>query len=296
MQDKSNRNILNPQESLEIVELAKSKRRLLDLGMGPIGEKIFTVFRDNNIHLLYFELDQESSNSLAAIYINKFSSVTGIRSFYIALNSKVPLDLQIFNACHEYYHHIDEIQDSFHVTRIGEPDDKLINAKANRFAAEFLLPTETLVTHVRKHNRGAINLDNWNQLMLLRFIAQIQIDYQVPYRMIVKRLREIEAIKEDIFENLLSIDERYNESVYFKIGIALNKEEFIKINSVTEKAGVDADSLGLILQNYDEGLITIDGAVKDLGIFNKKLEDFGYEVEILDDDIDEILDLFGDEE
>ncbi|KAB3527446.1 ImmA/IrrE family metallo-endopeptidase [Alkaliphilus serpentinus] len=85
--------------------------------------------------------------------------------------------------------------------RIGDSDNLLINAKANRFAAEFLLPTETLSTYVKKHNRGNINLDNWNNHALLRLIAQLQIDYQVPYRMIVKRLHEIDSINKQVKKN-----------------------------------------------------------------------------------------------
>src|SRR5690242_10357156 len=116
---------LKPKEELEIVELVKTERRKLDLGMGPIGEKIFSVFRDNNIQLLYFALESKSPNSLAAFYLEKYSSVTGIHSFYIAINSMVPLDVQIFNSCHEYYHHIDEIDEDLHLRRIGDSDDEL---------------------------------------------------------------------------------------------------------------------------------------------------------------------------
>lgn len=286
--------ILNPKEALEIVELVKTERRRLDLGMGPIGEKIFSVFRDNNIQLLFFTLKPKHPNSLVAFYLEKYSSVTGIRSYYIAINSMVPLDLQIFNSCHEYYHHIDEIDEYLHLRRFGDSDDELINAKANRFAAEFLLPTETLSTYVKKHNRGNINLGEWNRHALLRLIAQLQIDYQVPYKMIVKRLHEIDSIKNLIKEELLSIDERDTQSSYYKIGSTLNPNVFHKLNSLTDKRGAEPESLNIILQNYDEGITTIDSTVKDLSIFNKKLEDFGYQIEILDDDIDEILDLFGD--
>ncbi|KJS21725.1 MAG: hypothetical protein VR72_09575 [Clostridiaceae bacterium BRH_c20a] len=287
--------LLNPKEALEIVELVKTERRRLDLGMGPIGEKIFSVFRDNNIQLLYFALEPKHPNSLTAFYLEKYSSVTGIHSYYIAINSMVPLDLQIFNSCHEYYHHIDEIDENLHLRRFGDSDVLLINAKANRFAAEFLLPTETLATYVKKHNRGNINLGNWNNHALLRLIAQLQIDYQVPYRMIVKRLQEIESINMHVKKELLSIDERDSQSSYYKIGSTWNSHIFHKLNSITDKTGVEPEALNVILKNFDEGITTIDSTVKDLNIFNKKLEDFGYEIEILDDDIDEILDLFGDD-
>ena len=65
--------ILNPKEALEIVDLVKTDRRRLDLGMGSIGEKIFSVFRDNNIQILYFTLEPKHPNSLAAFYLEKYS-------------------------------------------------------------------------------------------------------------------------------------------------------------------------------------------------------------------------------
>ena len=286
--------VLNLNEELNLVELAKSKRRFLDLGMGPIGEKIFSVFRDNNIQLLNFAIQTENSKGLVAFYLEKSSSVTGIQSYYIAINTLVPLDLQIFNACHEYYHHIDDNRNYLHIQRISEPDDEFMNAKANRFAAEFLLPTETLITLVKKHNRGSVELEKWNNNALLRLIVQIQIDYKVPYKMIVRRLKEIGAIEQSLKDELLSINERDKESVYYKIGKTINKFIFIRLNSVTNKHGVDTESLNVILQNFDEETITLDSTISDLKIFEKKLEDFGYEINVIEDDIDEIAELFGD--
>ncbi len=283
-------------EELDIVELVKTNRRSLDLGMGPIGEKIFTVFRDNNIQLLNFDLELKNSSGLAAFYLEKKSSVTGLESYYIAINTSAPLDIQIFNACHEYYHHIDDNENIIHLQRISEPDDELTNAKANRFAAEFLLPTESLVTLVKKHNRGSIRLEKWNENALLRMIVQVQIDYQVPYKMIVKRLNEIEAIDTELREKLLTIDERDSENTYYKIGMTINDYTFSKLNKATNKSGVDTEALNVILQNFDEETITVDSTIKDLKIFNKKLEDFGYDINVLEDDIDEIAELFGDDD
>lgn len=290
------RTTLTPKEELDIVELARTERRKLDLGMGPLGEKIFAVLRDNNIQLLYFTLEPKDSKGLAAFYLKKYSSVTGIHSYYIAINTSIPLDLQIFNACHEYYHHIDEIDDSLHLRRMGEPDDELIDAKANRFAAEFLLPTESLTTYVKKHNRGEVFLKNWSKNAILRLIAQIQIDYQVPYRMIVKRLYEVDSINSIEKEDLLAIDERNENSVYYKIGKTMNDYIFKKLNTATLKSGVDSEALNVILQNYDEGIITVDTTVKDLKLFSKTLEDFGYSIDILEEDIDELNDLFEDDD
>ncbi|GAU79585.1 ImmA/IrrE family metallo-endopeptidase [Fusibacter sp. 3D3] len=292
----NNKIILKPNEELDIVELVKSKRRSLDLGMGPIGEKIFTVFRDNNIQLLNFDLELKNSSGLAAFYLEKKSTVTDLESYYIAINTSEPLDMQIFNACHEYYHHIDDNEKTLHLQRISEPDDDLTNAKANRFAAEFLLPTETLVTLVKKHNRGKTNLELWNENALLRLIVQVQIDFQVPYKMIVKRLSEIEAITTSLKGELLSINDRDSYSIYYKIGITINEYIFSKLNRATNKSGVDTEALNVILQNFDEETITVDSAIKDLEIFDKKLEDFGYDINVLEDDIDEIAELFGDDD
>ena len=290
-----NNTFLTPQEELNIIELVKKERGKLDIGRGPIGKKIFSVLRDNDIQLMFFFSEQKDSDGLLAFYLRKNSSITNLSSFYIAVNTAVPLDLQIFNTCHEYYHHIDIKMQNLHVRRTVEPDEDIVNAKANRFAAEFLLPTESLEIFVKKHNRGEIDLGNWESVSLMRLIAQLQIDYQVPYRMIVKRLNEIKAIKGDVKDQLLLVDERDENSTYYKIGKTINDHTFNKINSIVKKTGIEPEALIVILQNYDERQITIDTAMKDLSLFNKSVEDFGYDIEVFEEDIDEIVDLFGDD-
>lgn len=289
------KNILTPQEELNIVELAEAERRKLDLGRGPLGEKIFSVLRDINVQLLYFISKPKEDNALAAFYLKKFSSVTNMNSYYIAINTSMPLDLQVFNASHEYYHHIDEVEQNLHIHRLKDPDDEIINAKANRFAAEFLLSTESLNKFVKKHNRGEINLNTWELISLLRLVAQLQIDFQVPYRMIVKRLYEIKAVDSNNKEKLLSIDERDEESLYYRIGKTINENTFDKLNTPSSKVGIEPETLNVILQNYDESMITVDTAVRDMELFGKTLQDFGYSIEVLDEDIDELIDLFGDD-
>lgn len=143
-------------------------------------------------------------------------------------------------------------ENNLHLKRIGDPDEVNLNTKANRFIAEFLLPTESLTTHVRKHNRGEIDLSPWKLFTLLMFIAQIQINYQVLYRMIIMRLHEIEAIEYNLKEELLSIDERDENSIYYIIASTLGETEFIKLNNSSYKKGIDSDILNVILQNHLE--------------------------------------------
>lgn len=296
MADYINNYTLKAEEALIIEELVKDARGRLDLGMGPIGEKIFSVLSEKNIRLLYFYLEKSNINSLEAFYLAKLNSMTKKYSYYIALNTSVPLDLLIFNICHEYYHHIDNEEGNLHLMRIGDPDEEFVNIKANRFAAEFLLPTESIKTYVRKHNRGEFDISNWNSFTLLRFISQIQIGYQVPYRMIVKRLFEISAINYEILNHLLSIDERDENSLYYKVASILGGEDFLKLNRINARRGVDSDGLNVMLRNYDEGISSIDSTIKDLSIFDKSIEEFGYEIDILEEDMNEISELLGEEE
>lgn len=292
----NNKLTLNPKEELAIVELVKEERRRLDLGMGPLGERFFSVFREYHIQILFFAMQMERKDSLEALYLEKKYKESGERSCYIAINTSVPYDLQIFNACHEYYHHIDELDDNIHLKRSGQPDGNKLQAKANRFAAEFLLPTETLETQVKKQNKGNLIINQWSIQAMLRFIAQLHIDYQAPYRTIVKRLFEVGAIAEGILENLLIMNDRDPEGLYFKIGMTLNPALFKLLNEATQKNEVEPEALEAILQNYDENLITVDVAAKDLSIFNYNLEDFGYDIGIDQEDLDEIFELLGDDD
>lgn len=285
---------MNNSEVHEIKKVAKAERGRLDLGYGPIGMRIFSILRNENIQMLYYKsIDSAEECSLSAFYLRKYSSVLDNYSCYIAINTSLPLDLQIFNVGHEYYHHIDKADLDIHVQRLKDPDDRKTNNKANRFAAEFLLPKESIHEYIKDRNKGDISINDWDSIKLFRLIAQIHIEFQVPYKTIVRRLYEIDSICDSKLKQLLDVNERDRESIYYKIGMAINGDIFHMLNKPTEKSGSESDSINMILSNFENELITLDTTIKDLQLFDKSLQDYGYEIEVDDDDLEDIFELFG---
>lgn len=70
---------------------------------------------------------------------------------------------------------------------------------------------------------------------ILRFIARLQCTWWLPYRSLVKRLKEIEAISDEQYANLYKIDEHDTNGEYGRLGKAINKEIFSKLNMITSK-------------------------------------------------------------
>jgi hypothetical protein len=71
---------------------------------------------------------------------------------------------------------------------LSEEEDSYVEAEANRFAAEFLLPESTLKSIVLDEFKTS-SLRKIQTKMLLRFIVRLQCVWWLPYLSLVKRLR-----------------------------------------------------------------------------------------------------------
>ena len=70
-----------------------------------------------------------------------YSEECGKEFVFIGVNTADYYDRQLFSIAHELYHFITKTPS--HLSRIEAEDDK-VEYKANRFAAEFLMPAVTL--------------------------------------------------------------------------------------------------------------------------------------------------------
>jgi hypothetical protein len=77
------------------------------------------------------------------------------------------------------------------------------------------------------------------------------------------------------------------DGVYCRMGRAINEEVFTKLNTATKNIGTSPKDIELIIRNFEDHLIEEDKFINTLSIFNKKPDDFGYEVEVSGSDIDE---------
>lgn len=284
--------MLNEVQIEEIRKLARDQRQSLGfIGETPIANDIFTILDKLNIMLLEYPIKPEGDKpafSAAMIY-----SVEGNRELvFIGLNTADYFDKQVFAIAHELYHYYTKT--GSHLSRLEDEENNLIEAKANRFAAEFLLPEVTLEGIVLEEFKTS-SLVDVSKKTLLRFIARLQCTWWIPYRSIVKRLSEIKAISKKQYEKLYTINERNLNDEYGKIGRAINNEAFIKLNKATNNIGTSPNNIEIIIRNFEDNLIDEDKFADTLSLFNKIPDNFGYEITVSDEDIDE-LDAFFDGE
>ncbi|WP_408895247.1 ImmA/IrrE family metallo-endopeptidase [Paenibacillus taichungensis] len=288
--------MLTTEDLYTIEELAKEKRRMLELGMGPLGDNLFKVLRTLGIQLIQIPFsneENESDNPLAALYLSS-KEEDGYSICYIGLNTSDYWDKQIFALAHELYHHF-ESSDPFVLCRGLDHSSDIRELKANRFAAEFLLPTEKLIHEIKEKNRGNHDLKGWSTNALLRLIAEVHCDYRLPFKAIVRRLLEVGAISKATLENLLKFDARDSEGIYYTLGANINLKTFQQLNSRTNLFGVEGENLGKLIENYEEGKVSLSELSDDLSLFGKSLDDYKL-MESSDSEDDDLALLFEEEE
>ncbi|MBB6714401.1 ImmA/IrrE family metallo-endopeptidase [Clostridium gasigenes] len=276
-----------------LAEMAKEKRRELDIGLSPMGDNILKFIREKGIKLIYMAIENNGDDDLffSAVYV--CLNEDGTKYKFIGLNTNDYYDNQIFALAHELYHYYEET--NIHLCRISNDDNSLRELKANRFSAEFLLPTEKLEKEIKNVNKGKINLGSWKHATLLRLIARLHCEYRLPYKAIVRRLLEIEAIAEPQYIDLYKENTRSIDSDYYIIGESINPEIFKVLNSKTKKIGVDGNDLENIVANYEEDIISMKELIDSLDMFDKKFKEFGIEEYVDISDLEDMSDMFEDE-
>ncbi|WHH59763.1 ImmA/IrrE family metallo-endopeptidase [Petroclostridium sp. X23] len=283
---------LNEIQIENIRKLAGDERRKLGfIGETPIANDIFTILENMNILLLEYPI--KSDDVKPAFSAALMCSTEGDKELvFIGLNTADFFDKQIFAIVHELYHFYTKT--GSHLSRLSEEENSYVEAEANRFAAEFLLPESTLKSIVLDEFKTS-SLRKIQTKMLLRFIARLQCVWWLPYRSLVKRLREIDAVSDEQYERLYNIDERDLDGEYGRMGKAINKEVFVKLNTATNNIGTSPKDIEIIIRNFEDGIIDEDKFINTLNLFNKKPDDFGYKFEVSDEDIDEFEEFFNEE-
>jgi len=182
-----NDTVLTSDELYQIKKEANDNRSAY--GMAPIGSHIFSLIEQNRT--VFFQLQKFSSPDLDAMIIRYRP---GSSRKYIVINSEKPLINQIFAAAHEYYHYLYSFQhihqDSI-ICDFNRADDRE-EIKANRFAAEFLLPQAALENERDVFFRY-INTETFDSLPIEKqavFLFNLTIKYSLPLKAVLYRLRE----------------------------------------------------------------------------------------------------------
>ncbi len=282
--------VLNELQIRDIRNLARKKR--LELGFAgetPIANDIVTILDSLNIMLLKYPIKPEGAKpafSAALIY----SEEGGQELAFIGLNTSDYFDMQVFALTHELYHYYTKT--GSHLSRLENEEKDITEAKANRFAAEFLLPESVLADLVFDEFKAS-SVQNIKTKTLLRFIARVQCTWWLPYRSIVKRLKEINAISEEQYRELYAIDERDMNGEYGLVGKAINHDTFIKLNTATYSVGTSPKDLEIIIRNFEDNIVDEDKFADILLLFNRKPEDFGYKISATEEDNDEFDNFFN---
>lgn len=267
--------LLKFKDRYELDKLVEQKRNMYNLGTGPLGDGILQLIAQLNINMLYLPKDPRTDEEpLSAMYLSS-NEKQGEDLAFIGVNTAQHYDAQLFSISHELYHHFENPNDIF-LCRDIEDADGLRELKANQFAASFLLPTEAIQEAIYEINNYELNIDNWKLPTLLRFIARLHLDYKLPYKAIVRRLVEVNALKDkELYQSLWSQNARNETSFYYKIAMSYDADLFTLLNKKTRKIGVDARFLELMLQNFEDDFVGLDELADDLSLFSKKLEEFG---------------------
>lgn len=283
---------LNEVQIEEIRKLASDKRQSLNIaGEVPIAKDIFTILEQLDIILLEYPISSEGDSPAFSAAI-MYSEESGKEFIFIGLNTADYFDKQVFAIAHELYHYYSKT--GSHLSRLNDVENNLIETKANRFAAEFLLPEVALKSIVIEEFKTS-KLESIPEKTLLRFIVRLQCTWWLPYKSIVKRLSEIGAISEEQYNKLYDINERDLNSEYGKMGLAFNKEVYNKLNKKTNKIGTSAKDIEIIIRNFEDNLIDEDKFSETLKLFGKSPDDFGYKITVYDEDLDEFDAFFSGE-
>ena len=284
---------LNEVQIDNIRKLAGEKRLSLGfVGETPIANDIFTILDKLDIMLLEYPIESEGDKPAFSAAI-MYSEESGENLTFIGLNTADYYDKQIFAIAHELYHYY--TKSGSHLSRPDDEKSNLIEVKANRFAAEFLLP-ETVLESIVLDEFKTSSLEKVQHKTLLRFIARLHCTWWLPYRSLVKRLLEIGAISSMQYEKLYAVNERDLEDEYGKTGLATNNEVFLKLNQPTKNIGTSPNIIEIIIRNFEDNLIDEDTFAETLSIFNRTPKEFGYEIIVSQDDIDELESFFSGED
>lgn len=274
--------VLNEKQIYEVKCLASDTRQSFGVYPNvPIGNDIKLLLEKNDILLCEYPLpDTDGTHTYGNITWFKMDHET---ITFIGLNTSSFYDEQIFAIAHEIYHYITRSGKAY--TPDMEYEDKLTEKKADRFAAELLLPEAALRTAI-VGMFGTADMREVPEARLLRFVARVQCEWWLPFQAIINRLFEEGFIASSQYEKLYEIDCRSEEEMYRRLLKNIDAEISELLNKKTKTIGVSNKIVETIISNYEDGFIDDDEFVRTLAMFEKKPEDFGFDMCVdFDDDL-----------
>lgn len=259
----------------EIKNYAKEKLGLCRKSNDIIGTQIFSIL-GLYARVIYYPLGKEAPWGFTRISGSRNDA--SLEKPFVAINSSIPVDCQVFAAAHEMYHiWYEQNPDMLPNDLLSDHDKKMNEKMANRFAAEFLVDEILLKQEIELYKIKKFSIKSILQLAEL---------FIVPYRTMVKRLGEIKVLEEDDIEKFLAESEDSIEKYKKRYSINIqNPNNQIVMDNLVELA-VSAYEAKYITYEKLEYLLGISNLkpVDDLGIERKTIYEFPS-----DDELDSIM-------
>lgn len=267
-------NELSEIEVNEIKEFAREKLGNCRKSNDIIGTQIFSIL-SLHARVIYYPLGKGAPWGFTRISGSRNDAL--LDKPFVAINSSIPVDCQVFAAAHELYHiWYEQNPDVLPSDLLSEQNQEVSEKRANRFAAEFLVDEQLL--------RQEIDIYKIKRYTI-KSILQLASIFSVPYRTMVKRLYEISLISNSEADGLLfeteDAIEKYKRIYSFP---SINADERITMDNLVELS-VNAYEKGLISFEKLEYLLEMSNlSPKDLGIEKKASYPFPS-----DDELDSIM-------
>ena len=276
--------ILSDSQITDIKQLARDTRKRFGVQPDvPVGNDMKMILEKKDILLCEYPFS-ESGDTHTYGNIVMFKTEEEPITF-IGLNTACFYDEQIFALAHEIYHFLTKTGMAY---SSDHEEDQETEKKADRFAAEFLLPADVLKEIVVKVF-GDANLKDVQEKRLLRFVARLQCDWWLPYQSIINRLYEENHISETQYGKLYNFDCRTEDGMYRRILRSTENEISELLNTKTRTIGVSSRIIDTIINNYEDGFIEYDELFQILTLLGKKPEDYGIQETVeLDEDLKEM--------
>ena len=246
---------LSVSEIRQIKKQSKDSRGVYGVN-APIGINVFSMIAQNND--IIFQLQDFKNSELDAMII-KYSSKSNRK--YIIINSEKSLINQIFAAAHEYYHYLysftGNTKDSI-VCFFNKNDKEEI--KANRFAAEFLLPEDALSIEVEQLIKYYGTFEQVPLLKQILFCFLLVIKYSLPLKAVMYRLKEekitdidfminhYKEIKKILIESFA--DNPYIKELYSKSNMYINEQLYDLVPFLYNNGRLDDTTVNEIIKKF----------------------------------------------
>lgn len=180
----------------ELIKRKRAEKEIKETFVNPIlREDIFALLGRECI-VIYYPLPDEENDGF---HIQM--PVEDKKQHFVYINTEKPMPKQVYAAAHELGHIWTDNGSAIGYSASSQEQE---DALMNRFAAELLMPYKEfqLLAHKKlvefQSEPGKISEDNF-----FRVVAYLMDEYFVPFQAVVRRMGEVDLLKNKICENII---------------------------------------------------------------------------------------------